>query len=184
MEKIESYYNTKAKDYDESFKMLYFKIFDAITWKYLAPYIPTNPNALVLDAGGGTGRWTIQIAKKGCKVILMDISGEMLQIATKKVKEENLQQKITIKKGDITKTKYADETFDMVLCEHALFLFKDPDIILKEFRRILKKKAPLIISAHNRYVQSLVSLSKKPNIDNVENALSILADKKHGAMDK
>jgi ubiquinone/menaquinone biosynthesis C-methylase UbiE len=184
MNKTESYYNEKAKSYDKAFEILYFKIFDVITWKYIEPYVPTDPNALVLDAGGGTGRWSIQIASKGCKVILMDISEEMLKIAAKKVEKESLWQRIAIRKGDITRTEYADETFDMILCEHALFLFKDPDIILKEFRRIAKKKAPLIISAHNRYVQSLASLSEKPSVDNIENALNILTSKKHDAMDK
>lgn len=33
-----------------------------------------------------------------------------------------------VEKGDMTKTGYADETFDMVLCEHVLFVFKDRSI--------------------------------------------------------
>jgi ubiquinone/menaquinone biosynthesis C-methylase UbiE len=52
--------------------MLYYKIYDAITWKYIEPYVPIDPDALVLDAGGGTGRWAIRMARKGCKVILVD----------------------------------------------------------------------------------------------------------------
>jgi ubiquinone/menaquinone biosynthesis C-methylase UbiE len=162
--------------------MLYFKIYDAITWKYIEPYIPLNSDALVLDAGGGTGRWSIRMARKGCKVILFDISEGMIKIATEKVKKEGLQNRITIKEGDITKTGYADETFDMILCEHVLFLFKEPDIAIKELKRILKRKAPLIISVHNRYVQSLVSLPEKPSLDKVEDVLNILLRKKYGSM--
>ena len=64
MEEIDAYYTEKPKKYDESFSMLYFRVFDAITWRYLEPYLPVNPEALVLDAGGGTGRWTIRMAKK------------------------------------------------------------------------------------------------------------------------
>jgi ubiquinone/menaquinone biosynthesis C-methylase UbiE len=30
--------------------------------------------ALVLDAGGGTGRWAVRMAIKGCRVVLMDSS--------------------------------------------------------------------------------------------------------------
>lgn len=56
MGEIEAYYTEKSKKYDESFSMLYFRVFDAITWRYLEPYLPVNPEALVLDAGGGTGR--------------------------------------------------------------------------------------------------------------------------------
>jgi len=144
MEKIESYYDKKSESYDEIFNTLYFKVYDAITWKYVEPYVPADPNAVVLDAGGGTGRWAIRIATKGCKVVLIDSSERMLKDADKKVKERGLQQKITLKKGDIAKTGYADETFDMILCEHTLFLFKEPDILIKELKRVLKKKAPLI----------------------------------------
>jgi ubiquinone/menaquinone biosynthesis C-methylase UbiE len=52
------------------FDTLYFKFYDAVTWKYLVPYVPTDPDALVLDAGGGTGRWATGIADKGCRVVL------------------------------------------------------------------------------------------------------------------
>ncbi|HVP92530.1 MAG TPA: class I SAM-dependent methyltransferase [Acidobacteriota bacterium] len=184
MEEVKAYYNNTAKSYEEQFKMLYFKIFDAITWKYIEPYIPKGTDALVLDAGGGTGRWTIRIAQKGCRVILMDASSEMLGIATKRAKEKRLDHKITVKKGDIRKTDFEDETFDMILCEHALFLFKEPTIVIKELTRVLKRKAPLIISVPNRYVQLLSSLSNKPDSENVDNALKILLGKKYLSMTK
>ena len=182
VEEVKSYYNNKAKSYEEPFDTLYFKIFDAITWKYIEPYIPKDTNALVLDAGGGTGRWAIRIARKGCRIILMDASSEMLNVATKRVKEEGLQHKITVKRGDITRTGFEDETFDMVLCEHTLFLFKEPDVVIKELVRVLKRKAPLIVSVHNRYVQSLSCLSDEPDSENVDNALKILLREKYSAM--
>lgn len=181
---VEEYYDKRSSSYDSTFDMLYFKVFDVITWKCIEPYVPVDPNALVLDAGGGTGRWAIRMARKGCRVILMDTSEKMLEIAAEKVKEEGLQHKITTKKGDITKTGYADETFDMILCEHTFFLFKEPDILIKELKRVLKRKARLIISAQNRYVQSLACLPEKPSPDKVDNALNILLRKKYNTMTK
>jgi len=132
MEGIGAYHDEKSKSYDETFSILYFRVFDIITWKYLEPYLPTNPNALVLDAGGGTGRWTIRIAKKTQKVVLMDISEQMLKVAAERIKQEGIKENVVIKKGDITRTGYADETFDLIFCEHALFLFQEPDTLLKE----------------------------------------------------
>lgn len=184
MEETETYYDEKAESYDETFSILYFRVFDAITWKYLEPYLPTNPNALILDAGGGTGRWTVRIAKKALKVVLMDISEGMLKMAAQRIKQEGMKDNVVIKKGNIARTGYADETFDLIFCEHALFLFKEPDIVIRELRRVLKKKARLIISVHNRYVQSLVSLPEKPRVDDVSAALDILRSKRYGAMDK
>jgi ubiquinone/menaquinone biosynthesis C-methylase UbiE len=154
----ELYHNEKSSWYESTFDVMYFKIYDVVTWKYLEPYIPLSSNALILDAGGGTGRWTIRMAKKGCRVILLDISQGMLNIAREKVEKEGLQHCIIIEKGDIRKLKYSDESFDMVFCEHTLFLLNEPDIALKEFARVLKKGAPLVVSAQNLYVQLLMHL--------------------------
>ena len=179
---VESYFKRKAKTYDKYFDLLYFKIHDQITWRHIEPYLPTGSNALILDACGGTGRWSIHMAKKGCRVILLDISEEMLRTAEKRIKEEGLQNRIITKREDITKTSYADETFDMILCELALLFFQNPDILIKELKRILKKGARLIISTPNRYVQSLASVPDKPNPNEIENALNILLQKKHSTM--
>lgn len=182
MEETETYYDEKSKSFDETFSMLYFKVFDAVTWKYLEPYLPTSQNALVLDAGGGTGRWTVRMAKRTQKVVLMDISEGMLKVAAQRIKQEGVEEKVVIKRGDITKTGYAGETYDLIFCEHALFLFKEPDVLLKELSRILKSKATLIISAHNRYVASLARLGDIPKTKDLENALMLLLGTRHQFM--
>lgn len=183
---IETYYDKKSSSYDSAFDILYFKVYDTITWRYLEPYVPLSPEAIVLDAGGGTGRWSIQMAKKGCKVILLDISEGMLNIAKEKIERHRLQQRITLEKGDIAKLKYQDETFDMVLCEHTLFLLENPDAAIKEFARVLKKGAPLIVSAQNLYVQLLVHLpcAEIPTPEKLDEVLDILLRKKYDAITK
>jgi ubiquinone/menaquinone biosynthesis C-methylase UbiE len=183
---IETYYDKKSLSYDSAFDILYFEIYDTITWRHLEPYVPSSPEAKVLDAGGGTGRWSIRMAKKGCKVILLDISEGMLNVAKEKIEREGLQHRITIEKGDITKLKYPDETFDMILCEHTLFLLEDPDAAIKEFARALKKGAPLIVSAQNLYVQSLVHLpcTGIPTPEKLDEVLNILLRKRYNTMTK
>ncbi|MGB9694158.1 MAG: class I SAM-dependent methyltransferase [Fervidobacterium sp.] len=181
---IEGYYNKKASTYDLIFETLYYKVFDAITWRFVEPNIPTKTDALILDAGGGTGRWAIRMAKKGCRVVLMDVSSEMLKIAAERAEKEKLKDKIILEKCNIAGTSYADETFDMVFCEHTLFLFNDPDIVLKELWRILKRNCRLIVSVHNRYVQSLVSLPEEPSSQDVDGAISVLLGEKHGTLNE
>ena len=182
MEETRVYYDEKSRNYDETFSILYFRVFDAVTWKYLEPYLPTDPNAQVLDAGGGTGRWTVRIAKRVKRVTLMDFSEGMLKEAAQRIKEEGVEDKVVIKKGDIARTDYSDETFDLIFCEHALFLFEEPDTLLEEFARILKSKGTLIVSAHNRYVASLARLSDMPKSKDLENALLLLLGRKHQFM--
>ncbi len=182
MEDVEEYYNKRAKIYDDVFGILYFKLYDVITWKYLEPYVPTDSNSLVFDAGGGTGRWAVRMAEKGCKVHLMDASEEMLKMATSRTKKQCLQDRIIVQKGNIAKTNYPNETFDLVFCEHTLFLFKEPDVLMKELVRILKKKSKLVISCHNRYVTSLARLPDRPNIESVDNAFKLLTGEKRQYM--
>ncbi len=184
MEEARAYYNEKARNYDSPFDCLGFRVLDAITWKYLEPYLPKTVNSLVLDAGGGTGRWAILIAGKGCSVVLVDAAEEMLKVAAEKTRKEGLQHMIAIEKGDITKLGHKDQSFDMILCEQAMFLFKKPEHLIKEMRRVLKRGAWLIISAQNRYVQCLASLSENPKTENADRALKLLLREDYSTMTK
>jgi hypothetical protein len=48
MKDVEFYYDKKKSEkYDETFGTLYFKVYDAVTWKYLEPYVSTSPNAVI-----------------------------------------------------------------------------------------------------------------------------------------
>ncbi|HML04070.1 MAG TPA: class I SAM-dependent methyltransferase [Candidatus Bathyarchaeia archaeon] len=132
MEAVETYYDRKSNSYESVLKSLVFRVYDAITWKYLEPHVPASADSLVLDAGGGNGRWTIPMAKKGCRVVLVDISEGMLNVARQRVAAEGLEDRIEISKGDIRKLDYPDETFDFVFSDHTLFLFEDKDEVVRE----------------------------------------------------
>jgi ubiquinone/menaquinone biosynthesis C-methylase UbiE len=170
--KIEQYYDEKAKTYDAQFSNLYYRVYDAITWRYLEPHVPANPNALVLDAAGGTGKWSILMGKKGCRVVLADVSEGMLRIAHKKIKDAGLEGRIALTKGDITKLDYPDESFDLVLCEHALFVFPNPEVVIKELVRVLKRNCPLVVSAQSKYVMALSFVPQELN-----KCLDLLSDR-------
>jgi ubiquinone/menaquinone biosynthesis C-methylase UbiE len=168
----EEYYNKKASDYELGLKNLYFKIYDAITWKYTEPCVPADPQALVLDAGGGTGRWAVQMARKGCRVVLLDISEGMLAQAQAKVNQEKLQDRVIIKKGSILNPDFPSDTFDMVFCDHALFLFQEPSKAVEALTRVLKKNSLMVISAQNKYSLALSYLPDDP-----KKALKLLSGK-------
>jgi hypothetical protein len=66
----------------------------------------------------------------------------------------------------------------------SLFSFSKNATLLKELKRILKKKIPLIISAQNRDLQSLSSLSGKQSLDNAKRAFSVLVSEEHECITK
>ena len=83
---------------------------------YLEKYLPSN--GLVLDAGGGPGRYTINLAKMGYHVVLLDFTAELLEEAKKHIKKARVEGKIDqVVHGTICDlSSFDDETFDAVLC--------------------------------------------------------------------
>ena len=65
----------------------------------------------------------------------------------------------------------ADETFDLIICHNVLEYVKDREIIVKEFKRILKNDGEISIVKHNRAgrVMQMVVL-----LDDFEHAHSLL----------
>lgn len=162
--KVKLYYDQKALTYDEYSDQFYFKVYDAVTWRIIEPYIPRDSTAKVLDAAGGTGRWSIPIAKCGPKVVLADISEGMLKVAKTKIAQEGLNEQIEIKECDLHKLDFEDDTFDLVFCDHALCFIKEQVTVVKELCRVLKKGHPLVMSVQNRYVLSLSLISEDVNL--------------------
>lgn len=166
---VKKYYDEKSVDYDADNELLYFKVYDAVTWKYTKPHVPKDSGALVLDAAGGTGKWSIPIAKCGPKVVLTDLSSGMLNVAREKIKKAGLEKRVDVRKGDVCGLDFEDETFDMVFMDHALCFIREQGQVVSELVRVLKRNCPLVISGQNRYVLSL-SLLK----DDADLSLKIL----------
>jgi len=158
---VKEYYDKKSSTYDDYSKQLWSKVYDAITWSITEPYVPRKPNAVVFDAAGGTGKWTIPMAKCGPKVVLGDISQGMLETAREKIDKEGLQQRVEIRECDIRKLDFEDQTFDLVFCEHAICFIKEQETAIRELVRVLKKGCPLLVCGQNRYVLSLSILQEK-----------------------
>ena len=114
-----------------------------------------EPGMKVLDAGCGTGRFSIEFAKLGCDVTLFDISEEQLRIATSKIDEANVKNNIDgIIQGDLNeKMKFPDEHFDVVVCYGAplSYILEKRDDVIKEFNRILKPSGKLFVSVNNKW---------------------------------
>lgn len=170
---VKKYYDDKSPAYDDYSRQLWSKVYDAVTWKITEPYVPRSPQALVFDAAGGTGKWTIPIAKCGARVVLGDISEGMLKVAKEKIIKEGLQGRVEVKECNLRKLDFQDETFDLVFCEHALCFIKEQEEVIEELVRVLKKGHPIIVTGQNRYVMSISLVS-----EDVDYAYSVLSKEK------
>jgi len=74
------------------------------------------PGARVLDLGGGPGRYAIELARRGHRVVLADLSPELLDVARRRVAEADLPG---VESFDVVNAtdlgRYADASFDAVI---------------------------------------------------------------------
>lgn len=97
----------------------------------------------VLDVGTGTGSLALDLSKTAKKVIGIDLSSEMLEIAKKKNKKNNL----TFLLMDASNMSYFDEEFDIVTISLGLhdMPLEIRTLVLKEVKRVLKSNGKLFI---------------------------------------
>lgn len=99
---------------------------------------------MILDIGGGPGRYTIELAKRGYEMILFDISSECLRFAEEKIQEEGVEDRVKrIVEGTATDlSAFQDNQFDAVLLMGPLYhLIEKEDQVktIKETIRVSKK---------------------------------------------
>jgi len=132
------------------------------TMLFLKKYLPKR--GLVLDAGGGPGRYTIELAKLGYDVVLLDFVPELLQIAKGKIKKEKVQDKVKqILEGSLEDlSMFENGTFDSVLCLGGalchLVSEKRRQKAVNELIRIAKGGAPIFVSVIGRFAVCMNSL--------------------------
>jgi len=125
------------------------------TMLFLKKYLPKK--GLILDAGGGPGRYTIELAKRGYDVILLDLVKENLEFAKKQIKKAKVENKVKeIVQGDIRNlSKFKNNTFDAVLCLGGPLSHikgnKQREKAISELIRVAKPKAPIFISVFGKF---------------------------------
>lgn len=151
---IRTQYDSVAKEYDGGYKGVRWDIYDMITWNCIESYLPKEApkeKAKILDAGGGTGKWTARMASLGYRVVLFDISNEMLNIAREKLSRLNLLEQVELRQGDITEMPFPDETYDFVLCEGdpLSYSVEKNELAISSLARVTKKGAILQVGVDN-----------------------------------
>lgn len=99
----------------------------------------------ILDAGCGTGRWSIRLADKGAEVYGLDFSEGMISKARKKAGEIGLD--IDFRQHDLTeRLPFDDLFFDDILCSTVIESIQNIRPLFEEFGRVLRKDGVLVIT--------------------------------------
>ena len=96
---------------------------------------------LVLDAGGGTGLSTVLAADAAGatgRVVLMDLSSGMLEMAGERFVSAGLRDRVSLEIGDILRMPFPDGRFDAVLSTYSVCPLVDPSAGVEEMYRVLR----------------------------------------------
>jgi SAM-dependent methyltransferase len=160
---VREYYTGQVrKEWQRLVRDAYHRLEFETTLYFLEKHLPKN--GLVLDAGGGPGRYTIELAKRGYEVVLLDMTPANLAFARRQIKRAKVQDKVEdIVEGSIVDlSQFADEAFEAVVClggplSHVLDKHKR-DKAIAELIRVTKRGAPLLVSVMGRWSLLVVEL--------------------------
>jgi SAM-dependent methyltransferase len=118
---------------------------------FIEKEIGYNKTVKILDIGCGTGRHTIELTRRGYKVVGIDLSESQLKRAKEKAKELDLN--IDFQKHDARNLPFEGE-FDLaiMLCEGGFSLMETDEMnfeILKNATKALKDKGKFIFTTLN-----------------------------------
>lgn len=99
---------------------------------------------VVLDAGCGAGHTALAFAAVAREVVAVDLSAEMLGVASALAAERGLDN-LTFRHGDVEALPAADSEFDLVVSRYSAHHWPHPQRALAEIRRVLKPGGRFIL---------------------------------------
>ena len=172
IEGLRERWDERAEGYDEWYETFEGAVENHVDWELLKRYLPQNRDAKILDAAGGTGRITLPLAKMGYSVTLCDISTGMLNVARQKLLREGVLDKVEILECDVCELRFADASFDFVLCWDGMVE------AAKELIRVTKKGGKISIFLMNKCGEAIRRFREGP-----DSALALLGSKSNYAYD-
>ncbi len=114
LEQIKQRYSGKAdQEWDRLNSTPITRIEYAITSHCLNKHLPGT--GLILDAGSGPGRYSVDLAYKGYHIVMFDLLHEMLHLGQIKAVEASIHEQIVFSEGNIADLPFKDHSFDAVI---------------------------------------------------------------------
>ncbi len=141
MDPIAAYYAEHAQgEWERLVCDAYHQLEFLVTTHLLSRHL--SPGSLVLDAGGGPGRYSLALCREGHRVVLCDVTPELLEIAKGQVQREPAQVQsrfLGAVAADVRDlSQFADVSFDAVLCGGPLSHLADPEDRVRATRELVR----------------------------------------------
>ena len=152
----ERFWNLPSKPGEETRRERFF-LDDVIQKAHLEREIASRLDGVrtVLDAGAGTGRFSIPLARQGFQVTHLDISQGMIDTARQLAQDAGVLDRMGFERGRVGDlTQYENGTFDLVICCDAPISYTYPHHVrtIAELTRVAAQALVISVSSRLGYV--------------------------------
>lgn len=142
---VEEMFDNIAPKYDLLNHVLSMKI-DVLWRNTLVKWMLQDAPKVVLDVATGTGDLAVAVQKgTGAKVVGLDLSQQMLNVGIEKIRKQNLQEEISMQKGDAENLPFESNKFDAVCVAFGVRNFENLEKGLAELSRVVKENKSVYI---------------------------------------
>lgn len=165
MREIVEYYN----DYDEDGRLERdnsHRTEFALTLKLISPYL--QPGSRILDAGAGTGRYSLHYAAQGHRLTALDLTPKHVELIRGKAEEYGVADRLTAVRGNaLDLSAFGDGVFDAVFCMGPLYHLRDQrerETCIEECLRVVKPGGIIAAAYVNLAGAYLCKLTWDPDV--------------------
>lgn len=159
VDEVKKYFAPKAKDYDLVDHQVYWAFSDKLLRHLFEQIYITQIDEVapirVLDAGGGTARWTKWLLDRlpGSHITLVDVSPDMLSVAEEKIRRGNLTQRCSLHCLDLHEIDgHGLGQFDLIISLHNVLSFVvDPRETISKLSTMVKPGGHIVLVIPNHY---------------------------------
>jgi S-adenosylmethionine-dependent methyltransferase len=136
---IAAYYNSNSER--EHSRLEQHQLEYDLTWHYLEQYLPTQGS--ILEVGAGTGRYTLELTRRGYTLTAVDLSATLIEACRKSIADIGLETQVRFVVADARDlSQVGEKEYDVVLLMgplYHLFVEADRKAALKQASDRLRK---------------------------------------------
>jgi ubiquinone/menaquinone biosynthesis C-methylase UbiE len=143
-EKIQLFDNWPDQ-YDRWFTTPIGSLVKRLEWELIYELLRPGPGEVILDAGCGTGVFTLDMLSCGARVVGLDLSLSMIRRARQKARSSRLR----IISADILHLPFPENSFDKAVSITALEFIPDGRKAVNELFRVTRKGGTVVVATLN-----------------------------------
>ena len=162
-QKQAAYHDWESRTYDEKFSISYDQRCIEYARDRFRKAVPDGTvTGRVLEIGGGTGFFTVNLALGGCiegELVVSDLSEGMLEVATRNAAEHGVAIETAV--ADAEQLPFEDDSFDLVIGHAFLHHLPLPGAAFMEARRVLRPGGRLVVAGEPTELGDRISWAVK-----------------------